>query len=293
MDVLVITILIIGIIILIFSIIAIIYYSPTSSVKTSNVGGICSQSSDCSPGLTCNGNICVIPRGGSCINYEQYCVIGSKCVNGECTSLQKDSCVKQPIPDIQTIYTNVYISRTPGETPTKLPISTEYLDLFFYSGTIFLVDKCQNAISAYNSEGTYLKTFDLNIPISSSLEIYNRKVYTIFDNKLYVSDIPRDYSDNFNFIQEGNSIVKNIKADYTMSRRILNTNNVIPGPGIEELYIDGNKILQTTSSGRKQTLEYDGTKYPIIYNGQVYLMDYKTKHYVKQDGSYYIFLGMK
>ena len=285
-----------GFFIIIFTIVILIYYATYPKSSTSgNVGTTCGQTADCNIGLYCNGNICVIPKNGSCNNNESFCVTGSKCINGECTLLTKDKCSNQKVLDqIQLFYSSIYISRDPNSIGIKLPISDQFIDLFFYNGVIFLLDTSGMIINSYDPEGNFIRSFNLNVK-SSFLEVYNGKIYTIFNNNLYSSEIPKLMNSEFNFINNNLSEnIYSIKSDYTMTKLAKNIDSkIIPGPGIEELIISSDKIIQTLPNGIKQTVDFSSFKFPFLYNSKIYFSNLAVKSYEKNDKSYSIFLYMK
>lgn len=60
--------------------------SPTG--KTGS-GASCQLTCDCEPGYICENGKCVIPYYANCYgaNNENYCMIGSRCVNSVCIPL--------------------------------------------------------------------------------------------------------------------------------------------------------------------------------------------------------------
>ena len=291
--------LIIGIIIVFFTLIFIIYFSTysTNGNTKADVGSKCSQTADCKTGLFCNTNICVIPKLGSCVDDPSFCMIGTKCINGECLNLV-EKCVKNDIyiPPTKT-YTKIYITRNLNIEGVLLPINIEYVDLFFYNGVIFVLLKNGKTIMSYDADGTYIKTYTLNnIIINSNMEVYEGYIYTVINNKLFKSIIPKTIDVEFEFVEDHyhNKIIS-IKSDYTMTKlyKNINNDNIIPGPGLEQLYVDNKNtyIIQTFANGSKKTYNLEPSqKNPILYNTNIYFTEKVTKSYVKDTYSIFIFL---
>ena len=59
----------------------------TTPVGITGPGANCQITSDCDCGLTCQGGTCVIPKQGSCSGNNQYCEIGTVCLQDVCVPL--------------------------------------------------------------------------------------------------------------------------------------------------------------------------------------------------------------
>lgn len=56
-------------------------------IGKSGAGANCQISSDCNTGLVCQREVCAIPQYGSCYDDPNYCVLGTKCINGSCLNI--------------------------------------------------------------------------------------------------------------------------------------------------------------------------------------------------------------
>jgi hypothetical protein len=293
--------LILGIFIIIITSLFLVFFNtgkePTDG-KTP--GNSCNQTSDCFTGLMCKENICVIPKHGACVSYSEYCITGSKCVDGECQGILTEACIKKEIINkiidkITKKYTKIYISRNLNGHFEQLPINLEFVSIFFYNGIIFVVDD-SNKIMSYDINGNFIKQYQNNIEINNNMEVYYGNVYTLIDDKLWISKIPKIQSDEFNFtlIETG---ISEIKSNDTMTTLFKNYKQksenyeIIPGVGNEKLYIDkqNKTITHTNQDGSEKLYNYTFYKNIVLSEGTIYFTENETKSYIKD--TYKIFLN--
>lgn len=287
----------VGVTILIVVMLIILFvYLSKNKKPLLNPGEVCTSSSECKSGLNCQQNICVIPEKGSCAEYPTFCMSGTTCINNICDispearSLQAQKQIKfqNQLTSLQSLqattnspsnYSVLYVSRCIDD-PNPVEFYVEpfkdavvYTDIYGITRIYILRD---NLISAYNLNGTLYKTYQSNIPITTKLEVVGNNVYTIYNNLLYKANINDFQFSNQNEIVY--DIIPNSYGTKLFQQTDVTMDLMIPGLNNDAIYYNNQYFYYTDNQGQRvQNLL--NNKYPIYYNGQIYLMSDKTKVY--------------
>lgn len=275
------------VIFIITTIILIIYLSITASNKKkkqlTSAGKICSNTSQCENGLTCMNNVCLIPVSGSCKNYANGCVPGSVCQNDVCipnlniARIQGENARRNLTGTVVPLTKKIVYSTNPDMSNISELYNGNFVDYTIGDGIAYILQNDGRILRKNtNNLSQNLSYLTTNIPIQN-IEWSNDKLYTIINGTLYSGSV----SDVIMFNTTGEKcdvVIPNPQSTELYKVNSGENGNIVLGNNNDYLTYDNNKITYFDADGNSRTITNDA-KYPMLYNGNVYLNNLKTKAY--------------
>jgi hypothetical protein len=276
------------------------FFIPSTKKQKMKPGGNCTDGTDCTTGL-CEVGVCVIPLTGNCSDYVNNCKSGSTCVNGVCSTTMinrlqaktyaanknylRNVPVTQPILKGNVVQDEVcdntilYASTQPDMSDNVIIYDKPYIDAFANNDLIYIADK--NGVKVVDRGNNYKGNLRSNIPITGPVEVVNDQVYTLDkDGKLYMSSLP-SVNGQLNFIYQNRKaydIVRSEDGENLYVRDKERDPHVMIGGDGDRIESDDQTVKYIDKTGFTKEYNTNG-KYPMLYEGNIYLQPSKTKVY--------------